>query len=162
MIGSGPVNRAAGASLNGGRAPAWSEDGNLIAYIRPQFDNTNGSGGGLNRLIVMRAVDGSSKRTIASVPSGASGLNEAIWASMRRIVFDISPDGLLRSADVRSRRTVSLAAAENVATNGDAFSLSPNGRLVAFVSNGYPLTHAKQPTLGVGLVASSGGHLRLL
>ena len=125
---------AAAPSLAGGRAPAWSPDGTLVAYIGPQFDDANGSAKGLNKLIVMSAVDGSGKRTISSVQNGAAGLNEVRWASSRRIVFDINPDGLLRSVDIGSRRVVALGSVENVALGdpGESFSRSGDGRLVAF------------------------------
>ena len=112
----------------------------------------------------MSAVDGSRKRTISSVQNGAASLNEVRWASSRRIVFDINPDGLLRSVDIGSRRVVALGSVENVALEdpGESFSLSGDGRLVAFDTDPPWLATNQEPTLAIGLISSTGGHRHLL
>jgi Tol biopolymer transport system component len=77
----------------------------------------------------------------------------------QRVVYDLNPDGILRSVNVATGRVTTLSKAlENVAIEFQdaAFSVSPNGRTVAYT------TTISASRLGVGLISPTGGVTHVL
>ncbi len=152
-VGVASTQGAPAVALNGGWAPQWSPDGTRIAYAGPQLDGEQG----FENLVVMSSVDGSGKRTLAH--ARGSAVSEIRWPSARRIVFDLNPDGILRSVDATTGSLTTLARnLEDVAIQFQdaAFSVSPDGRSVVY-------TLATSPErLGIGQIASTGGAARVV
>jgi Tol biopolymer transport system component len=155
---SAASERMPAANLTGGRAPAWSPDGAQLAYVGPAYMEP---GGDLNELRV-HSLDAPGMRVISSFQSGAQLINEVRFASSGRIVFDVVPDGLLESVDLASRKAVQIASVELLSNPQESFDVSADGRTVAFTGSAHSLTASKVAVDAVGVVPSSGGHVRLL
>jgi Tol biopolymer transport system component len=146
------------ATLTGGRAPAWSPDGTQIAYVGPGFMEPGGS---LNQLRVA-TLDGGGTRVISSFQAGAQLVNEVRFASSRRIVFDVVPDGLLERIDPPSGRAAQIGSVVLLSNPQESFDVSADGRTVAFTGSARSLTTSKLAVDAVGVVPSGGGHARVL
>jgi Tol biopolymer transport system component len=145
--------RAAG--IEGGYSPVWSPDGTKLAYIGPMSTETSTDSSVLPRQVEIVPVDGSAPpHPIATAPKDQT-LEELRWASGGRFVYQDSNFTLWSAVPGKPARRLAL-----VGTVNDTFTLSRNGRRVAFTA---PCNCSIAQGNSVGIVAAAGGvalHLR--
>jgi Tol biopolymer transport system component len=144
-------------ALAGGAGPVWSPDGTQIAYIGPTRNSNQSGDLGLNHVTVV-AADGSAPRVVASAPR-SDILNEVRWAAGGRFVYQVNELFSLRSIDPATGRVVKLGHFGLTSGMGEAFTLSPDGRKVAFTA---PCECKISQGSAIHLVAASGGQVRAL
>jgi Tol biopolymer transport system component len=136
-----------------GAAPAWSPDGSQIAYVGPY--STSGVGSATH--VIVMASDGRGKRVVASAARGS------IFGEVRfargRLVYNVVPDGALRSLDLSTGKAVVLGRADLLPDPEEPFTVSRAGASVAFVS---PCMCPPYPVDAIRVVPAAGGRARTL
>lgn len=151
-------HRSGGNELTGGYGPVWSPDGTQIAYIGPiPNELSHPITPGFDHVLVVNADGSGSPRIVATEPrreaAQGSEINEVRWAAGGRLVFDF--DFTLASS--AGHGTTRLGATGSV--GGDAFTLSPDRREVAFTA---PCGCNVQQGTEVQFVPVAGGVARTL
>lgn len=141
----------------GGYGPTWSPDGSEIAFIGPAppwvFSPSTE-----NRVLVVSA-DGSMSPHVVSIAPLGQNLAEVRWADAGWFIYQDSNFTLWADTGTRGNAARKLAIVGS--TGWDSFTLSPNGRMVAFTAP----CNCKVPQgteVGVVSVPVAGGKARIL
>jgi Tol biopolymer transport system component len=145
-----------GASPKGGYAPVWSPDGTRIAYIGPAPDLlADPAVAGFTHVFVVSAHGTGAARIVATAPRQQT-LGEVRWAAAGSVVYADSNYTLWSSSGHSVKRLGVLGV---TGTAGESFSLSRDGRQVAFTA---PCDCNVREGNEVRLVPASGGVARAL
>jgi len=118
-------------------APAWSPDGNTIAYGRPGKKNS----------LWLSSVDGKTSRKIVDIDSNHRCI--PIWSPDGKwIILDPGKDKTLRFIHLANKKVYAIKTPEPA---GDFFSWSPDGRKLLFYNPPYEQKSALK------VVSASGG-----
>jgi TolB protein len=155
---SARLSSGRGRSFKGGDGPVWSQDGTQIAYIGPIPDElAHPITPGFNRVLVVNADGSGAPRVVATEPRqqtlGGAEVDEVHWAAGGRFVY--ATDFTLWSSTGHANKRLGLLGS----VGGDKFSLSPDGRRVAFTA---PCGCNVQQGTEVQFVAATGGVARVL